>query len=407
MHRRCNIPVIKKITYTLLTRGAVAMALLLNLIICSRYLGSAVVGQLSLLILNMAIIHTVAEIFTGSSMVYFVPRVHFKKLYERGFLWTLCCVPVLSLIFYLASPLLRPLALHLLLLAFLSALSNFHTYLLLGREAIRSYNLLVFFQPLASLSILCFCIFYLHWQNISAALMALYGSYSGTVLISCYLLKVLPDSGSELSPPAWKDVLQRGFTNQLANLAHLLSNRYNYYVVAGISTAALGVLSSGTSLIESVWTVSAAISPLVLTKVANSAGGSQEARLSIRLAWLSLGLSAIAVVILLFIPATFFSQLLGKDFAAVKHVMLLISPGVLALSFSSVLSHYYSGLGRQRILLSANAAGLLITLLSSYFLIHRYGLSGACVVASLAYVVQCGVLCWFFWGEAGKRQSKN
>jgi O-antigen/teichoic acid export membrane protein len=391
--------VVKKIAYTLFTRGFVAIALLLNLILSSRFLGSEVVGQMSLLILNMAIIHTVAEIYTGSSMVFFIPRVCFKTLYLRGFAWILMCVSIISGVFYAASPMIRPLIAHLVVLALLSALHNFHTYLVLGRQAIRSYNVLVFFQPISAVLILSIAVFGMQDKSINASLLALYGSYGGSVLLSLFLLRRLPAQEGEQATPSWKALLQLGFTNQLANLAHLLSNRYNYYIIAGISTSLVGVLSSGTSLIESVWTVSAAISPLVLSKVANSEAGQEEARLSLQLAKLSFLLSFVAVIILLFIPVQWFTQILGADFEAVKLVMLLLSPGVLALSFSSVLSHYYSGLGRQRVLLAANSSGLAITLLTSYWLISRYGLAGACVAASLAYAMQCLVLAIVFWRE--------
>lgn len=390
---------VKKIAYTLFTRGFVAIALLLNLILSSRFLGSEVVGQMSLLILNMAIIHTVAEIYTGSSMVFFIPRVCFKTLYLRGFAWILLCVSIISGVFYAASPMIRPLIAHLVVLALLSALHNFHTYLVLGRQAIRSYNVLVFFQPISAVLILSIAVFGMQDKSINASLLALYGSYGGSVLLSLFLLRRLPAQEGEQATPSWKALLQLGFTNQLANLAHLLSNRYNYYIIAGISTSLVGVLSSGTSLIESVWTVSAAISPLVLSKVANSEAGQEEARLSLQLAKLSFLLSFVAVIILLFIPVQWFTQILGADFEAVKLVMLLLSPGVLALSFSSVLSHYYSGLGRQRVLLAANSSGLAITLLTSYWLISRYGLAGACVAASLAYAMQCLVLAIVFWRE--------
>lgn len=354
---------------------------------------------MSLLILNMAIIHTVAEIYTGSSMVFFIPRVCFKTLYLRGFAWILLCVSIISGVFYAASPMIRPLIAHLVVLALLSALHNFHTYLVLGRQAIRSYNVLVFFQPISAVLILSIAVFGMQDKSINASLLALYGSYGGSVLLSLFLLRRLPAQEGEQATPSWKALLQLGFTNQLANLAHLLSNRYNYYIIAGISTSLVGVLSSGTSLIESVWTVSAAISPLVLSKVANSEAGQEEARLSLQLAKLSFLLSFVAVIILLFIPVQWFTQILGADFEAVKLVMLLLSPGVLALSFSSVLSHYYSGLGRQRVLLAANSSGLAITLLTSYWLISRYGLAGACVAASLAYAMQCLVLAIVFWRE--------
>jgi O-antigen/teichoic acid export membrane protein len=375
-----------------MTRGAVAIALLLNLILVSHFLGSEVLGQLSLLILNMAIVHAVSEVYTGASLVYFIPRFSFSTLYQRGLLWILICVVILCSVFYFTSPQIQNLWPHLLVLTFISAIHNFHTFLLLGKENIKGYNVIVFFQPIASVLTLCGCLFLFQIRDIHASLYALYVSFGGSVLISSWFIFRLTYVNAAKQSPAWSEVLQRGFVNQVANLAHLLSNRYNYYILAGLGLGVLGVYSSGTSLIESVWTVSAALSPLVLSKVANSVDAEAEAKMTWRLAKLSFVLSLLAMIVILFIPGSLFSQVLGKDFSQVKHIMILLSPGVLALSFSSVLSHYYGGLGQQRVLLSANIAGLIITLVFSYFLISVWGLAGACVTASLAYFMQCLML---------------
>lgn len=391
----------KTIIYTILSRGATAIALLINLVLISRFLGSEILGQLSLLILDMAIIHAIAEIYAGSSMVFFIPRVNFRSLYIRGFFWVLMAVIIFSFLFYFFTPLIRPLWIHLLVLALFSAIHNFHVFLLLGRENIRAYNILVIFQPVSSVLTLSFCLFALNMRTIEASLLALYLSFIGSVILSSFfIIKSKKDSAKE-QKPQWSAMLQRGFINQVANLSHILSNRYNYYIIAGFGLGLLGVYSSGTSLIESVWTVSAAISPLVLARVANSGNSAEGAGLSWRMAKLSFLLSSAAVLVLLFIPSSVFTSILGKDFTEVKSVMLWLSPGVLALSFSSVLSHYYGGLGQQRILLNANLGGLLITLMSSYFLISQWGLKGACAAASLAYLVQCIILTWTFTKEQG------
>jgi O-antigen/teichoic acid export membrane protein len=202
--------------------------------------------------------------------------------------------------------------------------------------------------------------------------------------------------------PKVKDILSRGFVNQLGNLAHMLSNRFNYYVLAASGLSILGVYGSGTSLIESVWTVSAALSPLVLSRVANSANASAESGTSLRLATYSLLLSTLLVIIILMVPAEIFTMILGEDFSQVKVVMLYLAPGVLALSFSSVISHYFSGRGMQRVLLIANAAGLGVTLLLSKVMISKLGITGACITASLAYAMQCTVLVIVFFKERNK-----
>src|SRR4051812_9943336 len=126
----------KKITYSLFTRIFVAFFMLINLIVVSRYLGSAVLGQISLIILNVAIIQAIAEIYAGSALVHFIPRTSFNRLYVSGIGWIFLCILCLYL-FYVVADLIDPQLLikilgdtsfkqHVLLLSLFTSIYSFH-----------------------------------------------------------------------------------------------------------------------------------------------------------------------------------------------------------------------------------------------------------------------------------------
>jgi O-antigen/teichoic acid export membrane protein len=122
----------------------------------------------------------------------------------------------------------------------------------------------------------------------------------------------------------------------------------------------------------------------------------ENARITFLLSKISFLLALAGIVILYFLPPGFFTFLLGPGFEGVKGVMMYLAPGVLCISFSSIISHYYSAQGKQQILLGANAAGLVVTLCTSYFFISRYGILGACYAAVLSYATQSLILVTVF-----------
>ena len=78
---------LKNIISTLFTKGFVALVNLTILIVSSKQLGSDVRGQVSLLILNIAIIQIINEIYTGYALVHFIAKFSLKKVYTRGIIW--------------------------------------------------------------------------------------------------------------------------------------------------------------------------------------------------------------------------------------------------------------------------------------------------------------------------------
>jgi O-antigen/teichoic acid export membrane protein len=386
---------LKNILSSFLTRAAIAFINFAILLMSTRYLGSAVVGQVSLLILNIAVVQIVNEIYTGSSIVFYIPRYSLKKIYKTGFLWAVLSTGLINLIFIAANLGVRALWIHGLILSFTITVHSFHCVIILAKEKFKQYNYLILFQPLFFLFTLVINIFYLKDNTIHSYLMALYVSYSSAAIFSfIVMLRILKNNHQTITTFSSSSVLKNGFVNQLGNLAHTLSNRYNYYLIA--TSALVGVYASATSLIESVWIIGGSVAPILLSRIANTNNITVNYKLTFLLAKLCFLLSAFCVLVIYLLPESFFTFLLGKDFSHTKNVMLHLSPGILCISFSTVISHYFSGLGRQRVQLLANGLGLLTTIIFSYFLIKKYELIGACYAASLSYFVASMILVTVF-----------
>jgi O-antigen/teichoic acid export membrane protein len=386
---------IRNILHTAFTQGSIALLNLAILLLSGQYLGSEVVGKVSKLILAMAIIQSVNDMYTGPATLFHTGTASLKRVYFTGLLWTFLCTGVMNLVMDLTGEIETELLLPLLVLSYLSIIHFFHVVLVLGRENIRLYNFLNFLQPALMTAALAIQIFVFGQRGIAVSMNALYVSWTCALMVSFVCLFMLMRQDTRDRRPSFIEVLRTGAVNEIGNLAHMLSNRYNYFVLG--TTALVGIYASSSALIEKVWIIGGSIAPVILTRVANRRDESSNVQVTLSLARLSLGLSMICALVVYLLPESFFTWLLGKDFYGVRSVMLYLIPGVLCISFSTVISHYFSGLGRQRVLLYANLAGLLVTLTASYPMVHRFGMHGAAMTASMSWAMQALVLTLLFW----------
>lgn len=372
------------------------------LLVSCQQLGSDIRGRVSLLIFNIAIIQIINEIYTGYILVYFIPRFSLKKIYASGILWaitcTILCVGIMAILFHYFEVGSESHWIHLTILSLLIIIHSFHMVIILAKERIKIYNFLNFFQPALLLLVLLLMFFVFHVKTIDSYIIALYVSFSTAIILSIIqVASIFKHHNNDLILFEPKRIIENGFYNQLANLCHMLSNRYNFYLLG--NTILVGIYSSATSLIESVWIISGSVSPIILTFIANEKDPKNNAKITLLLAKICFLLSLCCVVVLYFIPRDFFVFLLGNDFIHVKTVMLYLSPGILLISFATIISHYFAGLGKQRILLVANSCGLLTTITVSHYLISRDQLLGACYAACLSYLIATIILVGFFLKE--------
>jgi O-antigen/teichoic acid export membrane protein len=383
---------LNKIIATIFTRGFVAIINLSILLISAKQLGGDVRGQISLFLLNIAIVQTINEIFTGYALVYFIPKSNIKSIYKFGFLWTILITTIISASLLTIEIISKSQLIHICILSFLIILNSFHGVILLAKQKIKIYNLLMFFQPFTLLLALCISIFIFEQREINSYIISLYTSFSCSFLISLFfVIKVLlSDFDTKNAKIEISDIFKSGFYNQVANLSHMLSNRFNFYLLS--TTLMVGVYSSAVSLIESILIISSSISTIILTNTANRNNEDKIVSLTFLLSKISFMLSLLCAGILYIVPDFLFIELLGNDFSDIKSIMLHLCPGIIFISFSTVISHYFSGIGNQKLIALANFMGLLTTISFSYFLINRFQLLGACYGANLSYLISSLVL---------------
>ncbi|MBI3520295.1 MAG: polysaccharide biosynthesis C-terminal domain-containing protein, partial [Bacteroidetes bacterium] len=353
----------------------------------------------SLLVVNIAVIQIINEIYTGYALVYFIPKFSLKKIYTYGIIWTIVCTAICAIVMYVLFTFFDLGAgenwIHLVILSFIIILHSFHMVIILAKERIRAYNFLNFLQPALLLSTLVVMFFYFHHRTVDSYIIALYVSFLTAIALSgIQVFHIFKHQKTNLPLFEPKHIVENGFYNQLANLCHMLSNRYNFYLLG--NTILVGIYSSSSSLIESVWIISGSVSPIILTFIANAKDPANNARITFLLSKICFLLSLACVVVLYFIPRDFFVYLLGEDFIHVKTVMLYLSPGILLISFATIISHYFAGLGKQKTLLMANSFGLLATVCTSHYFVSRYQLLGACYATIISYFVATAILVFVF-----------
>jgi O-antigen/teichoic acid export membrane protein len=195
-------------------------------------------------------------------------------------------------------------------------------------------------------------------------------------------------------PYRFLSILKNGFYNQLASLSHVFSNRFNYYLLG--NNLLLGVFGNASSLTESIWLISSSAAPIILTRISNSDDHQNNATVTFSVAKICFLVSVLFSILLLVLPNELFVYLLGKDFSHVKWLMLNLCPGILFISFATIISHFYSGKGNQKILVIANVCGFIATLATSAFLIGKYALLGACYATNISYFVASVILTYQF-----------
>ncbi|MGZ4037991.1 MAG: hypothetical protein ACXVPQ_09205, partial [Bacteroidia bacterium] len=175
---------IKNIIQTIFNKGFVAIINLLILIISSKLLGVSTQGQKAIFILNIANIQIINEIFTGFSLVYFVPKFNLKKLFGYGIVWTIVASGLSNAILFLFGEEIKGFELDLYLLSVIIILNTFNMVIILARENIRFFNVLSMLQPLLLLAGISFYTLVLHDYTFRAYVIPLYISFSLSFILS-------------------------------------------------------------------------------------------------------------------------------------------------------------------------------------------------------------------------------
>ncbi|MFM6935690.1 MAG: polysaccharide biosynthesis C-terminal domain-containing protein [Flavobacteriales bacterium] len=406
MNRYSNV-MVRKILGNFGVRLMSAIINLMIAIVVSQYLGATGKGEQSIVLTMIAIVTIFDNMVGGASIVFLTNKLPIRELFFVSYIWTIF-VSLLSYVVLITLNLVpSQFTLSVVLLSAISSVISIHSSVLLGKEKLRSFNLLSFLVPLLTLLMLLVQFAWNLNRTASAYVNALYFAYLLTGIVSVLLVakSVRKDATFQLLN-TWKSfqsLIYYGFQNQLAHVFQLLSFRMSYFFLEkNCGEAQVGIYSNAVSVIESVWMISTSISLWQYAKIANSTDVHYTKKITEQLTKYGLLVAFFALMCVVLIPAGFYSWLFGKDFRGLNELMWFLAPGIWVFNYALILGHYFSGHGKYYVNAFASGVGLIVTCIASYFLIPTYQTTGAAISASLSYLVTSIVVIVFFRKEGAK-----
>ena len=396
----------KKILNTFGTKILAAIINFMIAVVLSQTIGDTGKGTQALLLSTITFILIFSDIVCGESIVFLTPHHKFKHLLVPSALWATFIAVIMGFgIGWFYPKLDSQLIVHVAVLSLISSLSGINFRYLIGKEEIKKANYNTLLQPVLIIVVLIIYYIVLKRTDIYGYIIGLYAAYGGSFLLGVWMLR---DEYAQLrlSEPinnkgVLKDLFKYGFLNQTGHFVQFFNLRLSYYLLDYyIDEGRVGVFSNAVSLAEAIWIISNSIALVQYARIANANDRAYAQRLTLNLGKICLAISALAVVVLVLLPSSFYAFVFGPQFSEVASILRWLAPGVLLYCIFLILGHYYSGIGRYQMNTYASLCGLVATFAFGFTLIPRYDVTGAALTSSLSYIVNAIFLLCFFIKES-------
>ena len=385
----------KKILGTGAAKAVNVLTQLATLIMGTRFLGAAEWGKAFIAQTDITFLLIGIELIAGSGLVYFTPRKKLATLMKISYGWIVIVMLAYLLLFSILH--LFPGFYHtivpegyawlVLLMTFIYSLHEFNLNHYLGKEKVATYNWLFLIQILTQVSMMAVLIFGLNIRTAKALLYSQLSGYSLATLVGWVLLfPTLRKEGKEPLKSSFKELFHYGAFMQLSTLVSTHNKRLSLYLLKNnCSEQQIGVYALGIQVTEGVNIIGQSIGLVEFSALSNTEQKQRVSVLTMRFMKLSVLLTFTALLIICLLPTAFYEWLFSGEFAGIRTVILLMSPGIVFFSAHTVLFNYFSGTGKPRYNLYASLIGLSVTLISAFVMIPWLGIRGAAITTTLTY----------------------
>jgi len=384
--------------FTIITRLVVLITNFALVVISTRLWGDEGRGLIVLIITDVSIIVILNNITSGGTLAFHTPKLDRNKIFSIAFTGML----LTSLIGAVAFAFIQGFGYFqfLFVIALLISLATTTTFHWLGKKDIKFYNLFTLLPPVLILAFLLILYYLFQITNVEVFFYSYYLSYISVWIIG--LFSVFRKSRFYYSPDinTAKRVITYGLKSELSYFIQFLNYRLAYYFIsAWLGLALLGIFSIAIAITEAVWVISKSISAIHYSNIINTNHPLQRIKMTEKAALNSFVISLLAIIVLFFIPESLFTLIFGNDFTNVKILTIYLFPGIIAIAVSNIYGHYFSGIGKMRILIVKSSIGLIATAIFLFLLLKKYGLSGACLTLDIAYIASSVYLYLMFQKE--------
>jgi len=223
-------------------------------------------------------------------------------------------------------------------------------------------------------------------------------AYAAAAAIPALLTVVSAWTGAKPGgePVTRGEMLRYGLQVHWGNLAQRANLSLDSFLINPfVGPAGVGLYSVAVMLAQLSWLAPGAMSEVLFPRVA--AGKHDDtAQLSAFLGRTALLLATVPALGLALLGRPLIGLVYGAEYLPATTALWALLPGVIALSLGMVLSQYLAGIGRPVYNSIGSVIALAVNLAALFTLVPRYGIVGAGIATSMAYIIQAGLVTVFF-----------
>lgn len=387
---------IRDLIQTFSSRLVALVASFLMLVITTRLLGTEGRGEVALFTAGVSFFVLFSGFFGGPAFTYLASRreVH-TLLAAHARIQLILAVPVFCFM-YLTTPL----SIAMLMLATVSGiLLGWVTQVqnvLIGLNRLSNANNLNTYQTIGVLLLIAVAFVFpdarYPWvyglsSVVTFAALAIYGHR-----------QLLPGNFNWTGPIDWKLLWMEGWKSQLSNLVQLVNYRMSFYFLAWyVSESSVGLFSVAVALGEAVWLAGRSFATVILARMSPGLSAIESHGLVKRGIVFTAMASLVGLCCLMLVPEVWWQSLFTRDVRGLAHIIMLLSPGIFALSLQMPISHYFAAKGKFLVNARAACFGCFPALVLHIYLVPVWYGVGAATATSIGYILSAAYTTAAYW----------
>ncbi len=220
------------------------------------------------------------------------------------------------------------------------------------------------------------------WAAITAYFIALFIRAFFSILEVGKIKMTIPADFISLNLKLYK----YGAATLLFNLSVLLIFKIDTFMISeALGYKELGIYSIAVALAEVLLMIPSVIG-IALFAHFPSMKNEEQILLLKRVFFAVFAMSILLSIFLYIIGPIIISPLFGEAFSKATSPFQILLPGIVAMSLNYSIANYFAGTGRPIIAAIAFFFGVIINISLNFFLIPKYGISGAAIASSISYI---------------------
>ena len=403
---------------SVITFTAQVLSIILGLassVMLARMLGPRDRGIFELILLIHAVILRFGTLGLDASSVYFSGRNEFKlkDIVSNALSLSIVFGIILILLFFiisrfgvfinfLSSNSINPLYLWLVILTNpIYLLFYFFNHILLGKEEVKKYNIINIFHTFLFLLFVFIFLYLLNQQIIGGIISYILSIILVTLLLIFYIRKISVIAFG-FNKILFRESMKYGLKSHIGNIAQFLNYRLDMFLIAVFLTPTeVGYYIISVSLVEKIFMIPNAIATVLFPRVASL----KECDANNITSKVSRHTFIIVLFLSFFIALLsnpFIRILFGSIFLPAVMPLIILLPGVIALSVAKILSSDIAGRGKPQYNTYASIVSLVLNFTLNLYFIPLWGIRGAAFSSTVSYVATFLIVTVVFTKISGK-----